>query len=431
MDIMPGLKSYSWPKRDEEAILSSLTFQAGRRVKGLVPSLEEQSVLLEKVVAAYPASKSPSWVAGGAIDWQLLRQEIVHVVNEQVKLDSSPGVPLSRFGKNKQVLESDALLVVEAVMGRVALLSGFELPDTPFGYVEGGFSDPVRLFVKNEPHPTRKTINSRYRLIMSVALVDQIIERLLFKEQNKCEIANFIDYPSMPGMGLTQSDASRVWNKVSALSGGDLSSAAEGDVSGFDWSVQEWELRLDGEIRIALMGVEEDGIVARMVRNRVSAVVNCVLASSQGKLFTVNVRGLQLSGSYNTSSTNSRIRYFMALRVGASWAITMGDDCLEEYREGALELYKLHGHPLREYNKCTSTFNFCSQIFEDPGTSYPADGTKTLYRLLCQEQDDEFVMKLEQFVREMKYSPHFGHYMFVIAETIPMAKAHITPPQAS
>jgi len=195
---MPALTGFAWPQKDEEAILSSVRFQAGRRTLGMAPSPQEQDTLIEAALAAYPHTKVPSWCAGGVIDDALLRKEIAVVMNSQVKLDSSPGVPLAVFGKNEQVLTSHGELVCRAVIARIHLLASQDVPEDSYEIVEKRMADPVRFFVKNEPHPMRKLINKRFRLIGSVSLVDQNVERLLFTEQNKAEIADYINTPSMP-----------------------------------------------------------------------------------------------------------------------------------------------------------------------------------------------------------------------------------------
>lgn len=258
--------------------------------------------------------------------------------------------------------------------------------------------DPVRVFVKNEPHNRAKLRERRYRLISSVSLVDQIIERLIFGPQNKVEIANWTHIPSKPGMGLSlDSQRKALWDEVSYNH--TQHPAAEADISGFDWSVQSWELWADLAIRIYLGGFR--GKLKRLALGRYYCFMNSVFQLSDGTLIAQGLPGLMKSGSYNTSSTNSRIRCLMAELIGSPWCIAMGDDSVEGYVPGAQELYKKLGHSCKEYIPCDSTqagklikFNFCSHEISATKawlTSWP----KTVFRFLYSPKPDLTVLEAE------------------------------------
>jgi len=121
---------------------------------------------------------------------------------------------------------------------------------TPQQLVKMGWCDPVRLFVKQEPHKLIKVITKRFRLISSVSIVDQLVERVLFGVQNRKEIDSWQLIPSKPGIGLTDEMARSVYNNVKMAS--NRFKMYEADVSGWDWSVQLWELLADAEIRVRL-----------------------------------------------------------------------------------------------------------------------------------------------------------------------------------
>jgi len=98
--------------------------------------------------------------------------------------------------------------------------------------------DPVRVFVKNEPHTLDKINTGRVRLIMSVSLTDKIIEMLLCRHFTKLEIQNWQDIPSKPGIGFTASDSASVYADVVGC-GMPMSYA---DISGWDWGVKQWQV---------------------------------------------------------------------------------------------------------------------------------------------------------------------------------------------
>lgn len=256
---------------------------------------------------------------------------------------------------------------------------------TPVQLVEQGYCDPVRLFVKQEPHTLKKMTEGRYRLISSVSLVDQLVERMLFGNQNKIEAQLWDTIPSKPGMGLSTKDQhSKIWNNVHF--GHWVKPAAEADISGFDWSVQDWELWADCTMRIQLGGF--DGLLKMATINRFHCLMNSVFQLSNGELFSQDLPGLMKSGSYCTSSTNSRIRCLMAELIGSPWCIAMGDDSVEGYVPDAKDKYFALGHVCKDYVPCETnpdgslkSFNFCSHwVSRDRTwlTSWP----KTLFRFL-------------------------------------------------
>lgn len=281
-------------------------------------------------------------------------------------------------------------LIVEATYARLELLSRIELSTktTAVDLVEMGCCDPVRLFVKQEPHPKRKIESRRFRLISSVSLIDQLVERILFGYQNKLEIQSWRSCPSKPGMGLSESSQARaIWEDV--VYKHSTCPAAEADISGFDWSVQEWELMADVEMRISLGGFHEKA--ANAARNRFKCLALSVFQLSNGRLIAQTMPGLMKSGSYCTSSSNSRIRCLMAKLIKSPWCIAMGDDSIEGWVDDAKKKYYELGHECKDYVLCEADYskkgkrlrsvNFCSHLISEEKfylTSWP----KTLMKFL-------------------------------------------------
>ena len=187
---------------------------------------------------------------------------------------------------------------------------------------------------------------------------------------------------------------------------------AEADVTGWDWSVQEWELAFEAELRNALCGGSD--WLLRIFQNREHCVANAVYSLPDGRLVDKLVPGVQCSGRFNTSSTNSRLRVLVAFLVGSDWAVAMGDDCLEDSVENAKQLYAELGHPLKMYNKVEQDFEFCSLVFTEL-SAYPVDGTKTLYNILEQGEVTEELMA--QFHLEMRNHPRWKEFEKVVRES--------------
>jgi hypothetical protein len=333
---------------------------------------------------------------------------------------SKPGIPYVCLGScNRDIIENDWRLIVDAVVERITLLCAADPEQlkelTPQQLVQAGYCDPVRMFIKKEPHSVRKYLSKRWRLIFAISLVDQIVERLLGHEQNSKEIREWMDNPSAPGISLSSDSAlEEFYHRVANEADGQP--LAEADITGWDWSVKEWELLWEAESRIKLGSFTPSA--ASALRNRFLCISRAVYAAPDGNLFTLIGNGVMLSGCYFTSSSNSRIRVLTAFMAGASWAIAMGDDCVEEYRPDASEKYEALGHPLKMYQerKCLDgaySFEFCSQLFSEDGT-WPVDGTKTLYRLL--EQKTISPELKQQFYFEMRNHPRLSEFKGVVRE---------------
>jgi hypothetical protein len=265
---------------------------------------------------------------------------------------------------------------------------------SPLELIQRGFVDPVKVHVKNEPHKQKKLREGRVRIISGVSMVDELIERLLCSLQNNTEIANWLTIPSKPGIGLTSDE--QVRDFVQTIP----EDVASSDVTGYDWCLHEWLFELDVACRIRLACAPMDGCFARVLQNRVICLCRSLFVLSDGQCFEQTFPGIMKSGSYLTSSTNSRIRFLLALIIGASWAYTMGDDCLEQYVNDAIDKYHALGIEIKEYKRSNE---FCSHVFVD-GVAIPLNFPKGLFRLATTFHIDNNLMRLEQFSSEYRHS---------------------------
>lgn len=316
----------------------------------------------------------------------------MEIVRNHLNKDSSPGVPLAAIAStNGKLVENHADMLVQLAYERLMKLAApIDLSRaSAVDLVENGFCDPVRLFVKQEPHSRRKLQQRRYRLISSVSVVDQIIERYLFAFQNNMEIYMWDRIPSKPGMGLSLSEQSeKLFTDLSVKH--QQRPAACADISGFDWSVQSWEFDAELYMRKALLGpaLVGNNRLSSAISNRFYCFSLSLFQLSDGTMIAQQSRGIMKSGSYLTSSSNSRIRCLMAELIDAPWCIAMGDDSVEGYIAGAPEKYYELGHSCKEYNLCPVDYygelesvEFCSHHISRSG-SYLLTWPKTLYRFL-------------------------------------------------
>jgi len=280
--------------------------------------------------------------------------------------------------------------------------------------VQRGLADPVKVFIKNEPHGIKKVQEGRYRIISSVSLVDQIITRMLCATQNKAEIAMWERCPSAPGIGLHDEGLSIIWEHAKTMS--EYGTICETDVSGWDWSVQQWELEMDADIRARLADATDTDFHF-LLRYHAHIVGHTVFAMPDGELLEQMIPGGQLSGDYNTSSTNSRCRIIATLgarlQAGMREPVklmgikAMGDDSYELHFNGLVEGLTAIGHIVKmcELRPGLEIFNFCSQTFFEGGAC-PENFGKTLFRYLSHNpKDPNYPMYRAQFEWTMRHLP--------------------------
>lgn len=277
---------------------------------------------------------------------------------------------------------------------------------TPEELVQNGICDPVKVFIKKEPHSLKKIAEGRLRPIASVSLLDQICTRLMCMRQNKAEIALWESCPSAPGMGLNDDGLKIIWETAETFDKAGV--VCETDISGWDWSMPQWELDLDAEIRAELQGVSATSWMAHFLKVHAYCVGHSIYVLPDGEMCAQIIPGGQLSGDYNTSSTNSRGRTIATLASRYKCGLAnlskeeydkkfprlgikcMGDDSFEIWFEGLEDALASIGHVVKMcvQRPGLKDFEFCSQVFVESGVAYPVDFSKTLFRFLSHNPAD-------------------------------------------
>jgi len=299
-----------------------------------------------------------------------------------MKPESHPGIPSNIFGKNiKDVIDTHGEHVVRLVIERLELM--FENYNVivnseicPLNLVRGLMCDPVKVFLKPEPHSPKKVSEGRWRVIIIMSVVDQLIDRLFCYTQNKTEISYHRDIPSKPGMGFSDQGIAETYEAVRNLKSDDL---LESDMKAWDWKVSEDEIMVDFERRSLYWPVHSWSKKCMEVRYKcVSRKVYCL---PDGTLLAQTVWGCLPSGWFNTSSTNSFIRAYLAFMRGVDM-ISNGDDGIEEYNPHIKSWYESLGHEVGMMNRVEpNRFEFCSHLFTS-STAYPVNHIKSLHNLL-------------------------------------------------
>jgi hypothetical protein len=329
------------------------------------------------------------------VNYELVMEQLnlENVLDDLVR-SATPGIPFMLLGnKNVDILdetESNRRYLREAVVS--SFVRQIRLRDSIFSMtakelVENGCRDPVRVFIKNEPHTVAKLASGKLRLISGVSVRDQVKERILGGYQNNAEIDSWETCPSRPGIGLNDEGLQvMAGNFMEDLVEGDI---METDVSGYDWSVQAWELDADADARAKLMRANE--LLTFLLAVQAYTVSLSVFVIPGGEMIAQLERGIQCSGSYWTSSTNSRMRVLATLvarllmaipLIGKIGVSAMGDDSTERYIEGLEKYLEKLGHTIKmvKVNSTLEGISFCSHTWNADGLASPDTVAKTMYR---------------------------------------------------
>lgn len=294
------------------------------------------------------------------------------------------------FGNsNHVVLSENGAFIAQCVVERLQLINRTPMEVlkkmSPMELAKGGFCDPIRTFVKNEPHTRVKMSQGRFRIISSVSLVDNLLQRCIFDKQDRLEIANWTKHPSQPGLGFTKAMTTKF---LSQLPSGVV---AEADVSGWDWSVQGWEMEAEALMR-ALLLTNPSELFISLIAKVLHIISSAVFSLSDGRLYQQDTPGIMKSGAKITSSSNSRIRVLAhhLLNPTNPWCVAMGDDSLEHPFENAVQAYSQLGHPTKMFTVKQNEFEFCGHIYDrKKQTCRPANVKKMMVRFCALSSPNE------------------------------------------
>jgi hypothetical protein len=339
----------------------------------------------------------------------------------KLKLKASPGIPWSALGctLNKHLLEGHRPIVTSVILARLELL--YKLPYEEVSTMSAkdlvlrGLCDAIRMFIKNEPYNTTKASMRRWRLIWSLSFVDQMVERILHDSLNKHEIEHTMgnDLPSMPGQNLNLSAHYQMYRKLNLAA----EDATGSDVSAWDINVTWEELLAEAWCRINLTGAT--GQLRNAILNHAYVSALSLIVFSDGTVYAQDEPGIMKSGRYCTSSSNSRIRFVAALRIGAAWARTMGDDAIESWVDNATEKYLEIGKICKIYQKrenLEEPLEFCSNLWF-PHIHYPAAPSRMLYRFLNVPKGEQTPERYSQFLFEVQASPDLPQLLEIISRS--------------
>jgi hypothetical protein len=388
---MPELAGFVWPDRSAHAELESLKYQSSRFVYSeLTP---EQVVDFKKAATTLAELTSQATVVKDSFTLNLAR--FIPYMN----LDSSPGMPLAaQFVSKAEVIDKMSITRLnEIVGGRLLKLLSTSLEDvqkmSPEELVSQGYLDPVRIFIKNEPHSLEKAALNRWRLIGSVSIIDEGSDRFLFQQTIKDEMLQWPHIPVKPGISFDPTGASAY-----ALPLRKVGEVLKTDIQAWDWSQKTWCFEMYAfyaiqRYRFICARHREPALpmIEHLIRMRLFLISRKVYALSDGRLFVGEIDGVLPSGCFITSNYNSTVRVLVGRVAGARWINAQGDDANEDAKDHELRItrYESFGFLVKDIAiEPSSCFHFCSHLYVDTGTEgyicWPVNLTKMIYRTLSE-----------------------------------------------
>lgn len=391
------------------------------------------------MVEVYPRGEKPP-----ASTEEAFSRARVQVQN--IKLDSSPGFPLMRaYATNEEVLNTlGSEYLVERAVERYMLLMRTPIEQLKSATAEQlvwmGVVDPIRMFVKSEPHSEKKVAEGRMRLIMSVSVVDQMVERMLCANQDLSEVEAWETIPSKPGMGLNDESLSSLQQCIRKMK-----VPAGTDIIAHDFSVQLWGLLMDATRRARLAGCEGE---ATMWHKRAVCLGLSIVLSSDGDAFRQKWPGIMKSGAKITSSSTSSLRGMSRALIAPpeecySGVMTMGDDCVEDVgwmtpaqlENCADELtrrYAALGFRIKEVqvlgNGCEA-IEFCAHEFNLRDGFVPVRWDKVVAQFcLTWPEESQMDSRLDALMYVLRHSPQLGYVMGLL-EAIEVERCREGAPQ--
>lgn len=230
--------------------------------------------------------------------------EFSNYVNVGAALGASPG-PIG------QIFEPEKVQVFkEAVWRRIMALNNGML-----------LADPLKVFIKTEPHSLKKIAEGRFRLISGVSMVDAMVDRIIFGWLADRVLASVGKTPIRVGWTPLRGG----WRELrNAFMGKRVTCI---DKSSWDWTMQEWVV-LALERLVMELTFDAPEWLQGLIRKRFQLLFRkAVFQFADGTQARQASVGVMKSGCFMTIIFNSLAQ--MLLHAGAK--IRMGRDPYEDF----------------------------------------------------------------------------------------------------
>lgn len=364
-------------------------------------------------------------------DYRALRR-MVEVQLATVGPDKTPGYPFNlEFATNYSVVQEAREELIGVAVARLHMWLDERVPFQEFsrqrlGLVMNGLVDPSSVFVKTEPHPSRKAKDGRYRCINPVSLPDQLVEGVLFSESAENLKKRLYANGSAIGIGFSDDQIAEFNGAVQKLTKA-LGPFTSDDMGGFDAVHTEQSLMATTRID-AKSHTYKGGPLPKcwMMANERWVYACCYSVAVIGMfLYEKLSPGMLNSGSKDTSRRNTLLRcmysYYFALYSGQTpkFAMANGDDGLlwgltdvDAYLAAASE----NGFRIRdcEMSSVNEDFEFCSHLYKGGNKAELVSWPKGLYSILSKK--GTFLSDAMQFVNETRHNEEYERLLALVRD---------------
>lgn len=250
--------------------------------------------------------------------------------------------------------------------------------------------DPIKVFIKREPHKAEKVRDERYRIISAVSLVDTMIDRILFR--NFCDTLHDAEGPASNSFqplngGYTWIRRRFHGKRVLSL-----------DKKSWDWTMSEWVIKACLMLILRLAWFD-DPLFKDRWRRLAQARFTCLYRDAvfqfpDGSKVQQAFWGIQKSGCYLTLVLNSLSQWLMCVAADPEIDtedpflayLSQGDDESREVPrdvEGYIKRLQELGCKVKEYHvsEPNESFEFCGFIFPRRGLPIPAYENKHMFNI--------------------------------------------------
>lgn len=249
-------------------------------------------------------------------------------INAVVMIDpsSTPGIcDLTRFGSsNGEILGWDGEKYDTERVNYLELCVEQRITDLLNGELT---ADPIKVFIKQEPHKKLKLEEGRLRLISAISLVDTVVDRMLLTDLFQNVITTVGDTPILIGWSPVNS-GTIIANQLL----GNQQDYLAIDKSAWDWTFPGWMVN---SLRHVIQDLHPDAPRwwLRLLRMRFLILFrHAIFRFPKGPDIPQQEWGIMKSGCYWTILLNSMAQYYLhvlvskRLSVEPSPIIILGDD---------------------------------------------------------------------------------------------------------
>lgn len=284
-------------------------------------------------------------------------------------------------------------------------------------FLDPSSADPIKVFVKPEPHKLSKIAEGRYRLISAVSLVDTMVDRVMFRWLAKAIMATVGQTPVMIGWSPLRGGYRYLLEKFRGKKTRGL------DKTAWDWTVPEWLIKDCLQVIFSLAEMPNPRWTEWALLRWQALFRDAIFQFSDGTVVKQPGWGVMKSGCYLTIIINSigqLIHHAIALRrlnkhPKSLAFVTIGDDVTVEDFEQFPEYERiiLENGALLKPSEPTAHIEFAGFVYSEEGgvsRAWPEYWQKHLFAA-SHTGPETLEALLESYMILYAHEPNFGEWV--------------------